>query len=133
MKKIIIVFVLLVAAFAVGFVPQYLKASQLWQEAQGLQDELQKCQFDKKVSDLKVEFGFVYLEVMRNNYGVAAAGSAKWFTELRDFANQTSDAQLKSQIEDALASRDRITAGLATADPAVRTEIQDLLLKLKPL
>jgi hypothetical protein len=132
-NRVIVVGILLVAAFAGGFVPQYLKASRLGEEAQGLRDQLDRCQSEKKLSDFRSGAGVLYVEVARNNYSVAAEESTKFFTQLREFATQTPDAGLKSRLEDVLTLRDRITAGLAKADPAVAGEVQDLFLKLQKI
>jgi len=132
-KRVIVVGILLVAAFAGGFVPQYLKASRLGEEAQGLRDQLDRCQSEKKLSDFRSVAGVLYVEVARNNYSVAAEESSKFFTKLREYSMQTPDAGLKSRLEDVLTLRDRITAGLAKADPAVAAEVQDLFLKLQKI
>lgn len=133
MKKLIVLVVLLIAAFAAGYVPQYLKASQLSNDAQGLRDQLGACRSEKQLSDLKVEMGVMYVDAARNNFGIAGDESTKFFTELREVVSQTVDAGRKSKLDEILAARDRITAGLAKADPGITSEIRDLFLAFQKI
>jgi len=72
--------VLVVAAFLLGFVPQYLKSrdrdSQLSAVRQQLDSEREKSQMD----ELALLSGHVYLEADIKNYGLASQYSSNYLT-----------------------------------------------------
>lgn len=75
--------VLVVTAFLLGFVPQYLKAgdldNQLGASRRQLNSEREKSQMD----ELALLCGRAYLETNRKNYGLASQYSTKFFDRVR--------------------------------------------------
>ncbi|MEO8025256.1 MAG: hypothetical protein ABI823_02220 [Bryobacteraceae bacterium] len=125
--------VLFVVGFLGGFVPQYSKASKADGEVQDLKQQLDASRRASAIHSFQNRMGLLYVEAARSNFSVASERASKDFTDLRSFENQTSDANLKSALEDILNSRDAVIAGLAKADPAVAASIQGLYLKMQAL
>jgi hypothetical protein len=123
-NKIIVVDVLLVVVFLLGFVPQYLKASRL-------ETELRQSHEAHAGADLRDLIGLAYLQSNQKNYGLAAATTGQYFNRVREVANGTQDASRRKALEDLLAPRDRITAELAKGDAAVIGDLQDLFVKTR--
>lgn len=121
-KKVIVWVVALTVAFSAGFFPRYLEARKLRQEAAAAREAANFA----RLRDL---MGLAYLEVTQNNYGVAGRHSSQFFDGAQQLV-QTADPAGKQVLQEILASRDAITAGLAKADPTVVAVIQDLLRKL---
>ena len=117
---------LVVAAFLLGFVPQYLKArdiaSQLGAERQQLNSERGKSQ----MGELGLLCGYVYLQTNLKNYGLAGQYSTKFFDHVRAMNGQAPDSNRQAFLQSALAKRDSITQGLANGDPSIVGALQDL-------
>jgi hypothetical protein len=117
---------LVVAAFLLGFVPQYLKArdlaNQLGAERQQLNSERDKSQMD----ELGLLCGYVYLHTNLKNYGLAGQYSTKFFDRVRAMNGQAPDSNRQAFLQSALAKRDSITQGLANGDPSIVGALQDL-------
>ena len=114
------------AAFVLGFVPQYVKArdlaSQLGAERQQLNSEREKSQMD----ELGLLCGYVYLQANLKNYGLAGQYSTRFFNRVRAMNGQSPDSSRQAFLQSALAKRDSITQGLAKGDPNVGAELQNL-------
>jgi hypothetical protein len=118
---------LLLVGFLVGFVPQYNKMRRLGSELESVKQQLSSCQLGSRLSQLRDTAALIYLEATRKNYGLAGEHSARFFDEAHQLAEQTSEGTLRTSLQELLASRDVITAGLAKGDPAVVPELQTLL------
>jgi hypothetical protein len=123
---LIVAGVLFVAAFLLGFVPQYLKAkaldTQLSAAHQQLNSELEKSQ----MNELGLLCGHVYLETSLKNYGLAGQYSTKFFNQVQTMARQAPDANRHTFLQQMLAQRDAVTAGLAQGNPGTLSTVQDL-------
>lgn len=95
---------LVVVAFLLGFVPQYLKVRDL---ANQLREQLNSERDKSQMDELGLLCGYVYLQTNLKNYGLAGQYSTKCFDRVRAMNGQS-----------ALAKRDSITQGLAKGDPA---------------
>jgi hypothetical protein len=85
------------------------------------------------INDFRNRFALVYFEIAKSNFNVALTMASKEFTDLRAFADQTSDQSLKAALVDVLSSRDSVIAGLAKADPAAGAQIQTLFVKMQKI
>lgn len=122
-RKWILWVAVLVAVFALGFVPRYLESRQLRRDLAAAREEAALA----RLRDLA---GMAYLEVTQNNYGIAARHSSELFDRAQALAGTISDAGRRQALAELLGRRDAVTAGLAKADPAVSAVLQDLLRKL---
>jgi hypothetical protein len=118
-NRIIVVIILLVAAFLAGFVPQYIKVKRL-------ENELSVARQESALAELRDLAGLAFVQTSQKNYGLAAATSNRFFTRTREVANQLPDANERKALEDLLASQDKITAELAKGDPAALADLQAL-------
>jgi hypothetical protein len=127
---LIVAGVLFVAAFLLGFVPQYLKAraldNQLGAVHQQLNSEREKSQMD----ELGLLCGRIYLETSLKNYGLAGQYSTKFFDEVQAMARQAPDSNRYSFLQKALAQRDAVTGGLAQGDPGTLSAVQELFQRM---
>ena len=117
---------LVVAAFLLGFVPEYLKSrdleSQLNASRQDLASERAKLQGD----DLDLLIGYVYLQTSLKNYGLASESSTTFFDRARAMAGEASDPNQQKFFQTALSKRDAVISGLAKGDPGTASDVQDL-------
>ena len=132
-NKLILWVVLFVAGLLVGFMPQYSKAKAPHRELSKGTQELASSRVKLQLCHLQDLAAMTYLEATRQNYGSAAEQSSRFFKEAQEFANQTTEASLKTAFEGVLSARDTITAGLAKGNPAVVADLQALLLKMHEL
>ena len=124
MRNFIIWAVLLVVGLLVGFVPQYLKARRL-------DEQLSSCTAKAELAQVRQSGALTYISATQLNYGVAAGYAQTFFADVQKLQGTTSDASLRDLLTQTLASRDKVTAGLAKGGPEVVGELQPLVLKLE--
>ena len=127
------IFVVMVGVFLGGFLPQYQRASQAAQENRQLQTQLEVSRQAEAISSFRNRAALLYIEAARSNFSVAAGMASKDFTDMRSYADGTTDAGLKQGLNDILTSRDAIIGGLAKADPAVTAQLQDMFLRMQKI
>lgn len=132
-NKLILWVVLFVAGLLVGFIPQYSKVKALRQKLSTDTQELASSRVNLQLCHLQDLAAMTYLDATRQNCGSAAEQSSRFFKETQEFANQTTEANLKRALEGVLSARDTITAELAKGNPAVVADLQALLLKMHEL
>ena len=124
MNKAIIVAIVLVVVFLIGFVPQYLKVNDL-------ETELRQARQANTSAELRDLAGLAYFQANQKNYGIAAGTVQRFFNRVREVANQTPDANARKSYEDLLITRDKITAELAKGDAGVMGDLQELFVKTR--
>lgn len=122
-KKLILWPAAFLVAFLIGFLPRYVEVRQLRRDLAAARQEAQFV----ALRDLLAQ---AYLEVTQNNFGTAGRHTTQFFDQAQELARTLGDRDRKRLLEEILPSRDSVTAGLAKADPAVVSAIQDLLRKL---
>lgn len=125
-NKIIAGLVLFLAGVLIGFVPQYMKLTDT-------EHQLDVYKRADAINDFRNRFALLYFETAKNNFSVGLTMASKQFTDMRAFADQTSDQSLKNALGDVLSSRDSIIAGLAKADPATGAQVQTLFMKMQKI
>ncbi len=116
--------VLIVAvAFLAGFLIQYVRASNLDRKLEAARSELNACQRRNDVAALRDLMGLTYLEVNRKNYGLAQQHASRFFDRVRAVRAGVEPA-VQTVLDQALAERDAIVAGLARGDAAVLDRVQ---------
>ena len=123
-KRLLVEGILVLAAFLLGFVPQYVKARQL----QGQLDNARHELADTHLRDLSA---LAYVQAVQKNYGLAAETSGRFFTRVRQAANEAGNDTRKAALEGLMAPHDRVMEELAKADPGVVTDLGDLYLKTR--
>lgn len=123
-NRVIIAAVVPVAAFLVGFIPQYLKANRLDTELQ----QARQTNFGAELRDL---IGLAYVQANQKNYGLTAATMTRFFNRTRDVANQIGDPNARKSLENLLVTRDKVTAALAKGDAGVVGDLQELFMKTR--
>ena len=124
MNRAIIVAIVLIVVFLVGFVPQYLKVNNL-------EAELRQARQGNTSAELRDLAGLTYFQANQKNYGIATGTAGRFFNRVREVANQTPDANARKSYEDLLITRDKITAELAKGDPAAMGDLQELFVKTR--
>lgn len=118
------------AAFLAGFLIQYGKASDLNGKLAAARGELSACERRNQAAGLRDLMGLAYLEVNRKNYGLAQEHASRFFDRVRQSRAGLEDAALKPALDEALAERDEIIAGLARGDAAVQERVQKVYARL---
>jgi hypothetical protein len=118
-NKIIVVALGLVAAFLIGFVPQYIKANRTAMELRQAYDKIAEA-------DLRDLISLTYFQANQKNYGLAAATASRFFSRCRGVADHVPDVSHRKDLEQLVALRDRVTAKLAKGDAAVMSDLQEL-------
>ena len=129
--KLVLWFVLLIAGFLVGLIPQYARLQRLQNELSASTNQLGSCQSSEQLSQLRDTATMIYLEAVQKNYGKAGEHSKEFFDQAQRIASSTEDPVVRNLLRDTLATRDQITADLAKGDVAALSEIQPMLFKLE--
>src|ERR1700719_3146808 len=120
-RKLVLWFVLLIAAFLSGFILQYARLQRVQQELSVSTKQLGSCWSSEQLSQLRDTATIMYLE--------AGEYSKEFFDQAQRIVSGTEDSALHNLLRDILATRDQITADLAKGDAAALSEIQPVLSK----
>ncbi len=118
--------VLIVAAFLLGFVPQYLKGKSLDNQLGAVRQQLNSEREKSQMDELGLLCGRVYLETNLKNYGLASQYSTEFFDGVQAMMSQAPDSNRQSFLQETLAQRDAVTGGLAQGNPGTLSAVQDL-------
>jgi hypothetical protein len=129
--KLILWFVLLIAGFLVGFIPQYARLQRLQKELSGSTRQLGSCQSSEQFSQLRDTATMMYLEAVPKNYGLASEYAKEFFDQAQRIVSSIEDLALGNLLRDSLAICDQITGDLAKGDAAALSGIRPLLSKLQ--
>jgi hypothetical protein len=116
---------ILLGVFLLGLIPPLVKTVQLSRDLNDAQTQLALA----RTRDLAA---LTYVEVSRNNFGVAAQYASALYDSLQNVAPDSEEA-IRSVAAGALQDRDTVMKMLATADPAARVHIQELTSRLLAL
>ena len=130
-RKLLLWFVLLIAGFLTGLIPQYARLQRVQQELFASTKQLGSCQSSGQSSQLRDTATMMYLETVQKNYGRAGEYSKEFFDQAQRIVSSTEDPALRNLLRDTLATRDQITADLAKGDAAALSEIQPVLSELE--
>jgi len=117
---------LVVAAFLLGFIPQYLKGKALDNQLGAVRQQLNSEREKSQVDELGLLCGHVYLETSLKNYGLAGQDSSKFFDGVQAMMSQAPESNRQPLLQEMLAQRDAVTGGLAQGDPGTMSAVQDL-------
>ena len=117
---------LVVAAFLLGFIPQYLKGKALDNQLGAVRQQLNSEREKSQVDELGLLCGHVYLETSLKNYGLAGQYSSKFFDGVQAMMSQAPESNRQPLLQEMLAQRDAVTGGLAQGDPGTMSAVQDL-------
>ena len=123
-NRIIVVAVLVVAAFLAGFLPSYARANRL-------ERALREARREHSLAQLRDLACLAYSQTSQQDYGLAAGTCTRFFDHARKVADQASDSSVRKPLEDLLSLRDPIAAKLAKADPRVLSDLQTLFVKTR--
>ena len=126
-KRVLLVLVLLVLAFAAGHVPQKLRADRL-------EETLRTTSLDLELATAHRDLGIAALEAQRSNFANAAVAAGRFFDACARLApNPAFDEQPRTRIAlgGYASQRDEISVQLATADPAVVHRLASLYLTME--
>ena len=121
-KRVLTVLVLLVLAFAGGYIPERLRADRL-------EETLRTTTLDLELSKAHRSLGVAAVEAQRNNFASAATAAAVFFDSCARLATNpglADEPRTREAISAYAASRDAITVQLATADPSVAQRLASL-------
>jgi hypothetical protein len=134
MRKAIIVLILLVAAFAAGYLPKYFELSSVQQERQTerqrLDEILESTRQELRLALLQGRLAMILVEAERSNFGTAREHSTAFFDALNEtIAAESNDAR-RTSLSAIAQTRDQVTAGLAASDATVAQTLRELFLRL---
>jgi hypothetical protein len=121
--------VLLIGGFLFGFVPEYRKNRDLEIQLEAPQKAINALKRQIQVGELRDAAGLMFLELSRQNYGLAREHATEYQNSLKDLISQTQDETLKKYLEELSAAQDSLTNSLLTPNPASLAAAQTLLLR----
>ena len=134
---LLIVVVLVIWAFLLGYWPQHKQAQAIEQENVQIKNQLASSEALGRIARLQNQLLVLIEQTEGQNYGEAQKLSNSFFDEVRKEIDRDKGAPYASKLETILARRDAITAGLARAEAptigALRqslTEMRELVLVL---
>ncbi len=82
------------------------------------------------MAQLHLRLGRLAMLADRQDYGRASEEAATFFDDAAQMARETNREEMRAALQQVLAARDEVTAGLATAQPAAAQRLRQLFLAL---
>jgi hypothetical protein len=130
----------LVAGILLGFIPEYVAKSHLEEKMVALTNEgsttrksLHQTQNQLALNQFALQAAVISADTNINNYEAASRQASNLFTQLRQYLDTTGDNNARQTLTEVLSMRDSTIAGLAKADPGVRSELGQIFKKLQAL
>lgn len=120
-RRTVVIGVSILVAFLLGILLQFGAARQARSSRDAMAVEAARLRQQAAQAELRDLAALVLFEVTQRNFGTASQHSTALFDRLQQLAGS---AGADPRLGQALAARDRVTAGLAAADPAVQAEVQ---------
>jgi hypothetical protein len=130
---LLVVVVLVIWAFLLGYWPQKKQVQAIEQENTQLKKDLASSQALGRISRLQSELLVLIEQTEGQNYGEAQKLSNSFFDEIRKEIDRDKSAPYASKLEAILARRDAITAGLARAEAPTIGVLRQSLTDLREL
>src|SRR5688572_1333587 len=122
--KLLLIFLLIVAVFLLGFVPQFLETRKARNDLTAGNARIAELENQLKLAELRDLSGLMLLETQRRNYGSASEHASRYFDKVRQIA-ASETPQGKSKVGELLNDRESVTTALAQVDnPASISTIQ---------
>lgn len=128
----------LILGLLLGFLPEHSANSKLQdqnasltQDKTGVQQQLDVTRQRLQLSSFAVRSAEVSSQAQSNNFSVASATASGLFTDLRQYVDTNPESETTQQMKEVLSARDRVIAGLAQANPAVKPLLQQMFVKLE--
>jgi uncharacterized protein HemX len=124
--RILLVLFLLAAAFAGGYVPQ-------WLQLRNVRAELTTADLQLRLANAHRRLATASHEAQRNNYASAAQSAGQFFDECATLARTeefTAEPRTRVALLGYVEQRDPVMAMLAAADPASREHLANLYLTM---
>jgi hypothetical protein len=131
LKFILLVVVLLAAAYVAGFWPQRERASALQAENASLQQRVEAAEARVRAGVLLGELLTLREVAQDMNYGQARTLSSPFFEHVRAEAGRTTDTGVKQALEAILAVRDTVTVALTQGDAAALAHLREAERRLR--
>ncbi len=110
---------ILVGVFLIGLLPPLFRNIQL-------KNQLAAAQARIDLAETRELAALSYLEVSKNNFGVAAQHASQLFGRLGTLST-SAEEPVRAAATRAVQKRDALMGMLATADPGARNELQEML------
>ena len=135
MRKILllVVVVLIIWAFLLGYWPQHKQAAATEQENIQLKNQLAGAEAVVRVARLENELLVLIEQAESQNYGEAQKLSNSFYDDLRKETDRDKGAAYESKLEAILARRDAVTAGLARAEAPTTGVLRQSLTEMREL
>jgi hypothetical protein len=121
--------VLLIGGFLLGFIPEYLKNRDLRSQLETPQKTIDGLRAQLQLSELRDRASLMWIELSRQNYGLARDYAGQYYSKLQDTIDSVQDPSLKKSLQELAATRDSVTADLAAANASSLPATQSIVLK----
>lgn len=115
-----------IAAFLIGFLLQYGAVRQARASLRAAESDVAALRQQVAMAELRDAAALLLYEVTQRNFGIAGQHATRLFDRIQKVAG--SDPAASASLREALAARDKVRAALASADPAVLSEVQRVFL-----
>jgi hypothetical protein len=130
-KFLVMVVVLIAAAYVAGFWPQRQRISAVQAENATLQQRVEAAEARVRAGVLLGELLTLREVAQEMNYGQARALASPFFEHVRAEAGRTTDAGLKQALESILAVRDTVTVALTQGDASALGHLREVERRLR--
>jgi hypothetical protein len=122
-------FILLIGGFLLGFIPEYRKNRDLRTQLGGPQRVIDALKIQIQLGELRDAAGLMFLELSRQNYGLARDHANDYYNKLRELISESQDETLKKSLGELSATQESLMSSLVTPTPAALTAAQAIVLR----
>src|SRR5215831_2782160 len=121
--------ILFAGGFLLGFVPEYLKNRDLLSQLETPQKTIDGLRAQLQMSELRDQASLMWIELSRQNYGLARDYAGQYYSKLKDAIDSVQDPTLKKSLQEIAATRDSVAADLAAANTSSLSASQAIAVK----
>ncbi len=126
-KLTLVVVVLLVVAYIVGYWPEHQRLVAADGELQLVRGQLNEAEAHVRICKLQNRLLHLIEKTAARDYGEAQELSTKFFDQVRLEMPRNTQPQLQSALGSVLRMRDSVTVGLTKGDPATLDLLQQMM------
>ena len=130
---IIVGSILLLAAYLMGFFPQYRRASALQESLDQAEARLQTLERSASLHRARELAHTIHLESARKNYGLAAKHAETFFNHVQTVHGEVQDPGMQSGLREVYEQREAVISDLSQAAPTADERVRQLVDRVNSL
>ncbi len=126
LRKPMIIAAALLVALLIGLLLGQYRIGRVQQQLAAEQQQTASLRAETEMGAIRDTAALMYVEVNRQNYGLAGQHAVRYFQQVAELAQAVQDPHARANFASVLERRDTVTAALAAADPQALLQVEKL-------